>query len=381
MATELKIPNTGSFLLQDTDSTVTKIQLNSRSFEVLREAVENGMQLPASPHEFERRYERHTVQIFLERDPSVYDYVLEVFVTTRITCERFQKVINQEAPTIGRLLVRVADSAMELLGVRLNALAQEQAGSNAEDMLQGLWQRLEELSLAASDLARKSESIEEHIVEFKVKSRKNYEDAAKVNQRWGKAQISDEEWMGKLQQNTQPLKEEMRRLEADAERINAQARGAPREGSWIWNLLRDAPIVQLLNSAGVPIRSREELDEALNQLDREAENIRVRAQQQLNQFREASGNIEKLHRSVHDLSGHSEEVAAAIADVTFAASRLITDHEDLARRLEYLQDDLKMDAELETRLENMLNSRVDEISECFAMWKEVRGAGEKFSSS
>lgn len=39
-----------------------------------------------------------------------------------------------------------------------------------------------------------------------------------------------------------------------------------------------------------------------------------------------------------------------------------------------------MDAELEIQLGIVLNSRVDEISECFAMWKVVKSAGEKFSA-
>ncbi|RSL98149.1 hypothetical protein CEP52_010467 [Fusarium oligoseptatum] len=271
MATELQVPNTGSFLLRDKESTVTKIQLNPGSFSVLREAVADGMQLPASSAEFERRYERRPIQAFLERDPGVYDYVLEVFVTIHGTCERFKSLAGQDMPAVGQLLVRVADSAIELLGVRLNALVQEQTDRNIRSLLEELSKRLEELSQAASDLAKKSASMGQHIIEFKVKSRKNYEDVAKVNERWDKARISDEEWQRKMEQDVQARREEAARLEKQAEKIRQVDRFAPPKNPWVWDMFRAAetklPITQLLQAAGLPFRSLEELEEAFKNVE------------------------------------------------------------------------------------------------------------------
>lgn len=54
------------------------------------------------------------------------------------------------------------------------------------------------------------------------------------------------------------------------------------------------------------------------------------------------------------------------------------DNEELSRKLRYLQEDLMMEADYEGKLGKSLNSQVDEISECYAMWEEVRRVGRIF---
>lgn len=73
MDTVLQIPNTGSFLLKDAENGTMSIQLNPRSFTILRQAIIDGTSLPGNSPDFENRFNRGALQIFLERDPSVYD--------------------------------------------------------------------------------------------------------------------------------------------------------------------------------------------------------------------------------------------------------------------------------------------------------------------
>ncbi|RBR26038.1 uncharacterized protein FIESC28_01066 [Fusarium coffeatum] len=367
MTAQLRIPNPASFLLLDKSSTVTKIQLQPKSFDILRRAVADGMTLPASPREFEARYPRGVLQEFLERDPSVYEYVLQVYVATHLTCARFENVINKG--------LSVIDSAMALLGVRLNALVQEQNNGNIGDTLHGILQSLRTLSSDASDLSAKCESIEGDVAEFKVQSKQNYESAAKAETRWDKARVSDDEWQGKLSRRTEAIEDSMRRFQDEAENLDKQSRMSPPQSSVGWQIFR--PFAEVISSIGGPrLRSREEIENDLEDLKRQFYRAQREAMDKETEFRKATNSIEALHHSMHDLSSHAEEVAAAISSVNIAASRLVTDNEDLARKLEYLRGDIEMEGELGGKLGDLLSSEVDEISECYAMWQEIRSIGE-----
>lgn len=65
----------------------------------------------------------------------------------------------------GQLLVRVADSAMDLLGVRLKVLVDNQTDDNIKDALEEIFQKLDCLNVAASGLAKMSESLSGHIAQ------------------------------------------------------------------------------------------------------------------------------------------------------------------------------------------------------------------------
>lgn len=62
---------------------------------------------------------------------------------------------------------------------------------------------------------------------------------------------------------------------------------------------------------------------------------------------------------------------------TVAAAKLCTDNEDLARKLRYLQEDLEMDANLGTSLDDLLSSSREDIEECIELWRAVRDVGER----
>ncbi|KAF5578850.1 hypothetical protein FPCIR_11393 [Fusarium pseudocircinatum] len=375
MSSQLKIPNTASFLLLDKRSTVTSIKLEPRSFIILREAVADGMKLPASPEEFEGRYRRDFFQAYLERDPSVYDHALQVFVATHSTCARFEPAVNQRLPTIGKHLTRVADSAISLLEVRLNALVQGQSEENSKSMFQDILKNVDALSSDASDLAAVCEANGKDVAEFKVQSKKNFEDASEVDTRWHKAGLSDEEWQKKLQNSTRYLEQMIETLQQESDNLDNQSRNAPSESSWEWKIFQ--PFRDTVGAlTGVHLKSREEIQNSIERYRREAEGIRTEYNNVHRRLDEVTATIENLHHNMHDISTHAEEVAAAISSVYSAASRLITDNEDLARRLGDLERDLEMEAEFEESLGSVLNSQVDEISECYAMWEEVKRIGE-----
>ncbi|KAI0174535.1 hypothetical protein BJ166DRAFT_512352 [Pestalotiopsis sp. NC0098] len=312
MAAVLEIPHTASFLLRDEDSTVTKIRLNPESFSILQEAIANGMKLPASAQDFEHRYERVIFQKFLARDPSVYDFILQVFVRTQGTCARFRHVADDDMPTIGQLLVRVADSAMDLLGVRLKVLVDNQTDDNIKDALEEIFQKLDCLNVAASGLAKMSESLSGHIAQFKVDSKANSENGYKLDDRWHKARISDEEWSSKVQESMEYMRLEWKRLQEQADELSQQARYAPPADSFAWKIFELAPESCRPKMASQP---QEKIQESLRQVQDEMDRVRDQASKEQDYFQNATNSIESLHETIHSISRHAEDVVAAISDI------------------------------------------------------------------
>lgn len=172
----------------------------------------------------------------------------------------------------GQLLVRVADSAMDLLGVRLKVLVDNQTDDNINDALEEIFQKLDCLNVAASGLAKMSESLSGHIAQvhpitqpwlavkrnsraqeqlprsktwymgltvdfrqkFKVDSRENSENGYKLDGRWHKARISDQEWSSKVQESIEYMRLEWKRLQEQADELSQQARYAPPADSFAW---------------------------------------------------------------------------------------------------------------------------------------------------
>ncbi|KAL4729708.1 hypothetical protein ACLX1H_004131 [Fusarium chlamydosporum] len=189
----------------------------------------------------------------------------------------------------------------------------------------------------------------------------------------------DEEWQERVERGTSDLEEQMRSLDKEAQDLENQRRSAPSESPWEWDIIK--PFAQILSASGGPrLRSREEIEDSMRGLREKYDNVYRNCQDGKSEFRNATESIEALHNSMHDLSTHAEDVAAAISNINFAASRLIMDNEELSRKLRYLQEDLMMEADYEGKLGKSLNSQVDEISECYAMWEEVRRVGRIFSS-
>ncbi|KAL7790704.1 hypothetical protein V8C43DRAFT_285234 [Trichoderma afarasin] len=382
MDTVLQIPNTGSFLLKDAENGTMSIQLNPRSFTILRQAIIDGISLPGNSPDFENRFNRRALQIFLERDPSVYDFALEVFIKIHQNCNEFKQVALHDLPQIGEHLVLVAESAIKLLEVRLDALAQD-GTQDPRSALVELLDRLEDLSRDASNLSEQSATMNRHIQEFKVNTSGNYGEVQRLTKHWERAKMSDEEWHMRVGAKIKEMENEMAALEQKATDLDRQWQKAPSEDTPVWSFMKgiNDALASTFNIKNDILRSREMLERDLKDLKRRYDELSNESEQQKQRFSEADGSIKTLQNNMHDLCNHSLEVATAIEDVNKAASRLVTDNEYLSQKLQYLHDDIKDDSKLEEKLGKVLNSKREEITECHSMWIEVRRAGEKFRNS
>ncbi|KAL6786534.1 hypothetical protein J3E68DRAFT_446837 [Trichoderma sp. SZMC 28012] len=368
MDTVLQIPNTGSFLLKDAENGTMSIQLNPRSFTILRQAIIDGTSLPGNSPDFEYRFNRGALQIFLERDPSVYDFALEVFVKIHQNCNEFKQH-----------LVLVAESAIKLLEVRLDALAQDGTQDPRSALLELLY-RLEDLSRDASNLSEQSATMNRHIQEFKVNTSGNYGEVQRLTKHWERAKMSDEEWHMRVGAKIKEMENEMAALEQKATDLDRQYQTAPSEDTSVWSFMKgiNDALASTFNIKIDILRSREMVGRDLINLKRKYDELSDESKQQKQKFSEADGSIKTLQNNMHDLCDHSLEVATAIEDVNKAASRLVTDNEYLSQKLQYLHADIEDDSKLEEKLGKVLNTKREEITECHSMWIEVRRAGEKF---
>ncbi|KAM6477627.1 hypothetical protein HDV62DRAFT_372640 [Trichoderma sp. SZMC 28011] len=355
------------------------IQLNPRSFMILRQAIIKGISLPGNSPDFENRFNRGALQIFLERDPSVYDFALEVFVKIHQNCNELKQVALHDLPQIGEHLVLVAESAIKLLEVRLDALAQD-GTQDPRSALVELLDRLEDLSRDASNLSEQSATMNRHIQEFKVNTSGNYGEVNRLTKHWERAKMSDEEWHMRVGVKTKEMENEMAALEQKARDLDHQWQTAPSEDTPVWSFMKgiNDALASTFNIKTDILRSREMLERDLIDLKRKYDELSDESKQQKQNFSEADGSIKTLQNNMHDLCDHSLEVATAIEDVNKAASRLVTDNEYLSQKLQYLHDDIEDDSKLEKELGKVLNSKREEITECHSMWIEVRRAGEKF---
>ncbi|OPB35923.1 hypothetical protein A0O28_0112920 [Trichoderma guizhouense] len=351
MDTVLQIPNTGSFLLKDAENGTMSIQLNPRSFTILRQAIIDGISLPGNSPDFENRFNREALQIFLERDPSVYDFALEVFVKIHQNCEH---------------LVLVAESAIKLLEVRLDALAQD-GTQDPRSALVELLDRLDDLSRDASNLSEQSATMNRHVQEFKVNTSGNYGEVKRLTEHWERAKMSDEEWHMRVGAKTKEMENEMAALEQKATDLDRQWQKAPSEDTPVWSFMKgiNDALASTFNIKNDILRSREMLERDLINLKRRYDELSDESKQQKQKFSEADGSIKTLQNNMHDLCNHSLEVATAIEDVNKAASRLVTDNEYLSQKLQYLHDDIEADSKLEEKLGKVLNSKREEITECY----------------
>lgn len=65
-----------------------------------------------------------------------------------------------------------------------------------------------------------------------MRSKKSYEDVTRLDDRWHKAQISDEEWQAKKLPDMEELEKQAQKLEADARKLETRARFAISKGSF-----------------------------------------------------------------------------------------------------------------------------------------------------
>ncbi|KAJ4854134.1 uncharacterized protein T069G_11113 [Trichoderma breve] len=377
MDTVLQIPNTGSFLLKDAENGTMSIQLNPRSFTILRQAIIDGTSLPGNSPDFENRFNRGALQIFLERDPSVYDFALEVFIKIHQNCNEFKQVALHDLPQIGEYTANHGFLGHDLL--TKHALAQD-GNQDPRSALVELLDRLEDLSRDASNLSEQSATMNQHIQEFKVNTSGNYGEVKRLTEHWERAKMSDEEWHMRVGAKIKEMENEMAALEQKATDLDRQYQTAPSEDTPVWSFMKgisDA-LASTFNIKNDILRSREMLERDLKNLKRRYDELSDESKQQEQKFSEADGSIKTLQNNMHDLCDHSLEVATAIEDVNKAASRLVTDNEYLSQKLQYLHDDIEDESKLEKRLGKVLNSKREEITECHSMWIEVRRAGEKF---
>ncbi|QYT02887.1 hypothetical protein H0G86_009870 [Trichoderma simmonsii] len=377
MDTVLQIPNTGSFLLKDAENGTMSIQLNPRSFTILRQAIIDGTSLPGNSPDFENRFNRGALQIFLERDPSVYDFALEVFVKIHQNCNEFKQVALHDLPQIGEYTPSHSFLGHDLL--TRHALAQD-GTQDPRSALVELLDRLEDLSRDASNLSEQSAAMNRHIQEFKVNTSGNYEEVKRLTKHWERAKMSDEEWHMRVGAKTKEMENEMAALEQKATDLDRQYKTAPSEDTPVWSYMKSIndALASTFNIKTDILRSREMLERDLKDLKRRYDELSNESEQQKQKFSKADGSIKTLQNNMHDLCNHSLEVATAIEDINKAASRLVTDNEYLSQKLQYLHDDIEDDSKLEEKLGKVLNSKREEITECHSMWIEVRRAGEKF---
>ncbi|KKO97477.1 hypothetical protein THAR02_10415 [Trichoderma harzianum] len=377
MDTILQIPNTGSFLLKDAENGTMSIQLNPKSFTILRQAIIDGTSLPGNSPDFENRFNREALQIFLERDPSVYDFALDVFVKIHQHCNEFKQVALHDLPQIGEYTPNHGFLGHDLL--TRNALVQD-GTQDPRSALVELLDRLEDLSRNASNLSEQSATMNRHVQEFKVNTSGNYGEVKRLTEQWERAKMSDEEWHMRVGAKTKEMDYEMAALEQKATELERQYQTAPSEDTPVWSFMKgisDA-LASTFNIKNDILRSREMLERDLMNLKRRYYELSDESKQQKQKFSEADGSIKTLQNNMHDLCDHSLEVATAIEDINKAASRLVTDNEYLSQKLQYLHDDIEDDSKLEKRLGKVLNTKREEITECHSMWIEVRRAGEKF---
>ncbi|PKK46706.1 hypothetical protein CI102_8886 [Trichoderma harzianum] len=348
MDTVLQIPNTGSFLLKDAENGTMSIQLNPRSFTILRQAIIDGTSLPGNSPDFENRFNRGALQIFLERDPAVYDVALH------------------DLPQIGEYTPKHGFLGHDLLTrLRLDALAQD-GTQDPRSALVELLDRLEDLSRDASNLSEQSATMNRHIQEFKVNTSGNYGEVKRLTKHWERAKMSDEEWHMRVGAKIKEMENEMAALDQKATDLDRQYKTAPSEDTPVWSFMKgiNDALASTFNIKNDILRSREMLERDLKNLERRYHELSDESKQQEQKFSEADGSIKTLQNSMHDLCDHSLEVATAIEDVNKAASRLVTDNEYLSQKLQYLHDDIEDDSKLEKKLGKVLNSKREEITEC-----------------
>jgi hypothetical protein len=68
---------------------------------------------------------------------------------------------------------------------------------------------------------------------------------------------------------------------------------------------------------------------------------------------------------------------------TVAATRMITDNEDLSRKIKALDEDLDAAEEVleehnADAIKELLTDSIEDIEECLAMWQQVEHVGEEF---
>jgi hypothetical protein len=68
-----QLPSTAGYAQASTESAVTSIPLDPKSFAVLAATVKSGSALPANRDDFEQLYNPQAFEEILERDMGVYD--------------------------------------------------------------------------------------------------------------------------------------------------------------------------------------------------------------------------------------------------------------------------------------------------------------------
>ncbi|KAH6637822.1 hypothetical protein C7974DRAFT_411284 [Boeremia exigua] len=374
------LPSTAGFAQASSESAVTSITLDPKSSAVLAATIKSGSNLPANRDHFEQLHNRQAFEQVLERDMGVYDRLAINFESIHNLCEGFTERGAPMMTVTGSIIGSTSQRAIVFME-QIKSLLEN--GFDDESRTRVL-DSLDDLTARAKSLAFKSEKTSKVLATFKVDSSNRFDELRSTMSRWDEVALSSEEINNRIRDHTDRVRQVI-----DQARMQAQAAQEEQERSQVWGKAKWGFMAFPLLGAAILIGDHvagpnaDELRARTEELQRNYEEMIRKEGKDQEQLIAAKMNVDLLHNTMEDMSVQADDLSSALKQIYTAATKMVTENEDLARRIKALDEDLD-DAEQDLQSSNMdairdmLTDSLEDVVECIAMWQQVHQVGQEF---